>query len=401
MNSHNKIDLEHIGFIILSFFPLYPYFGISLAIAFFSIFSIIDAFRFRKKKHTNSFKFLLIQISFFLILLITAIYHNEFLASLQYLDASYVLVIMPAVLFINQNSISTKKRTLYLNIFTISSLLLGIYIFIFSLIFSIKNNTNFDFLYEEISLSTIHPNYTSLFFLASILYLVYDYKATSKLQKVIKILLIIIFISFIVGFASRIFITCLFIIGVNLFFNEKIVNKKMAIAIVIILISTSFMYKPLQKKAKEFFNVVNVGLPNQKFPTSAQVRVGIYNCTLPQLKDNYLLGNGIITFENNLNQCYEKFNNFEKKRYNTHNYYLFLLGSGGVFALIFFLILLYTLIKKSFIYSDLLNTFIFLFLAITLLTENTLSRVLGALFFMFFVLIFVKSNNSKPNFYEK
>lgn len=399
MESLKKLRPQHIGFLILSAFPLYPFFGISLAIAFFSILSIIDLFKGSRTHHKKSFLFLMIQIGFYLILLITAIYHNEFFDSLKYLESSYVLVILPIILFLNQKTITLKERTLYLKIFTLSSFILGVYIFIFSVIFSIKNGMSFDFLYKEVSLTTVHPNYSSLFFLGSILYLIYDYRPATNIQKIISKILVIIFTLFIIGYASRVFLLCLLIIIAHLILVRSRVSKTTIIALLIV-IPVLFIYRPFQKKAKELIDVINVGLPDQKFPTSTQIRLGIYHCSIPQLNGNILLGKGITNFEKDLNICYEQFNNFEKINYNTHNYYLFLLGSGGIFALLFLLYLLFFLIRKSIINNDMFSMFIFIFLAITLLTENTFSRILGALFFSYFVLIFVKSNNNKLNFYD-
>ncbi len=392
----NKINLDYIGLVILSFFPIYPFFIVSVAIFIFISLSIYSRFKYGKQGKSISLIFTFIHICFFLLLIVRGLSLGQIKETLNYLEPSFSLLLFPIVWFLSGNTINEKERNSIFQYFTLSSFILGLYILGFSIYNSIKLKQDFTIIGEEIKYLDIHSNYVSLYFLAAIMFLIIHMHKNSIHKKILHILLIGFFLFLIFFLSSRIVLITLFLLlFFDLFKRIKISLLKRTLIILtclLLVIGSIFIMKPLQKKIRETVSLEEFSLPYKKFPTSLQVRLGIYSCTLPIVKDSWLLGEGVINFEKAINNCYNKYNNHDIIRYNSHNYYLFLLGSSGFLCFLSFILLLYLHIKRALINNDFFYFYFIISIMMTLLTENFLSRVYGVVFFLFFLTVFVKSN---------
>ncbi len=401
MSSTKNINFEYLGLIILSFFPLYSFFLVSVAIFIYVIFALISKFtnkkRLRKKNHTIIF----LHIVFYLLLIARLFFTENPIEGLKDLQPSLSLIIFPLIWLISNTSLDNKESDTLFKYFTLSSFILGLYILFFSLYFAFTTNQDFTIYYEQVKYFYAHPSYVTLYFLASIIFLFLTFGKRSKRIKIVSILLIGFFIFMIFVFSSRIVVLILFIIGLFELFRRVHIStyKKMMILMFscLIILASVFLIKPLHKKVKETINPSALVLPQKKFPTSTQIRLGIYNCSYPIIKENWLLGIGGINFEREINICYDKFNNHDKISYNSHNYYLYVLGSSGIFCLLILLLLLFYHFKNAIYRLDYFYIYFLLALIITLLTENFLSRVYGVVFTMFFLTVFMKSKMRETN----
>lgn len=397
MFGKKKINWLFVGLLSISLLPVLPFFFIGVSVFIFLVFSIINCYsKHHKKESHSSFNLLLIQISFFLILFGTSIYFDGLIPSTNYLQSSFSLLLFPIIWLVDKKSfITNKERNVILQTFTIASFILGVYLLLFSLYFSINNKTEFQFLFAEVPFLGIHPNYVSVFFLMAIIYLLFEYKTSNLTKHYCKLFMSVFFGILIFSYAARSAI----IILVVILFIELILKKKQTILrktitfmlLIIISISSIIFIKPLHKKVKELSSREYYELPYKKYPTSFQIRLGLYDCSLPIIKENWTFGKGVVSFENATNQCYSKFNNVEEIKYNSHNYYLFLLGSGGVFCLLSFFCMLFWHLTRSIKYQDYTYLYFILVISITMLTEDFLSRIYGVVFTMFFLTIFIKN----------
>jgi O-antigen ligase len=121
-------------------------------------------------------------------------------------------------------------------------------------------------------------------------------------------------------------------------------------------------------------------MPDSHNLSSMNLRNGIHFCTFEIIKNDLLFGIGIGDVQNELNKCYKiNFDTtlFQRRVFNTHNYYLFLVSSAGVFALISFIIfyisILLKLLKKREYF--LMSAYILLF--IVFFSESFLQRAYG------------------------
>ncbi len=319
MSSTKNINFEYLGLIILSFFPLYSFFLVSVAIFIYVIFALISKFtnkkRLRKKNHTIIF----LHIVFYLLLIARLFFTENPIEGLKDLQPSLSLIIFPLIWLISNTSLDNKESDTLFKYFTLSSFILGLYILFFSLYFAFTTNQDFTIYYEQVKYFYAHPSYVTLYFLASIIFLFLTFGKRSKRIKIVSILLIGFFIFMIFVFSSRIVVLILFIIGLFELFRRVHIStyKKMMILMFscLIILASVFLIKPLHKKVKETINPSALVLPQKKFPTSTQIRLGIYNCSYPIIKENWLLGIGGINFEREINICYDKFNNHDKINY--------------------------------------------------------------------------------------
>lgn len=396
MSFFKNKNWEFYGLLFLAFFPIFPFFLVSVAIAFFLLLSVFQRVLIKPDSSKSIFntQFFIIQILFFVLLLCISGFKDSFSPTLKYLEPSISLLLFPVFWYVTKSKITKEERKSVLKTFVLSSFLLGIYIVLFSIYDSILNNSDFTILYEEVPILSIHPLYVGLYFFMSIVLI---YLEGLFINKPLKYSLLFFFTLLIIAMASRAVLLVLLLFFAIEFFRTRITLKsKLAIVFLGLVISFSAFYviKPLQKKVIEISSSEYYQLPNKDWPTSAQIRIGLNHCALPIVKKNWITGAGIISFENQLNKCYSKFNNIEKIRYNSHNYYSFLLGSGGILCLLSFLLLLFCHFKAAFNNSNKTHLYFLVLISLSLLTENILSRVYGVVFMLFFMTIFVKSSSS-------
>lgn len=398
MTQAKNIQWEYIGLLFLACFPIFPFFLVSVGIGVYAVFALLE--RFLNKSHTKNYvfnnRFFVIQIAFFLVLAFISFFNDGISSTLKYLEPSLSLLIFPIIWFISKTRITVKQRQNVLKTFTVSSLLLGFYFVGFSLFYAIKNNLSFRIFHKEVPVLDVHPHYSGLFFFISIVFLWLQFHPKKPLLKAFKYLGIVFFTCLILLMASRAIFICLVLFFIIEFFRSKInLQQKLAVLItaaVLMFAAVSFI-KPLQIKLNNISTTEKFELPYKKWPTSTQIRIGLNHCALQTIKENSFLGTGVVSFEDKLNSCYDKFKNSEKVRYNSHNYYFLLLGAGGIFCVVFFLFMLYKHASLAFVNNNLFYGYFLMSIVISLLTENILSRVYGVVFMLFFMTIFVKTTN--------
>lgn len=130
-------------------------------------------------------------------------------------------------------------------------------------------------------------------------------------------------------------------------------------------------------------------------------RNGINTCNVSLLKEESLFGYGIGDVQDQLNSCYSNLTDnakngpsIEEQNLNSHNYYAFLGLSGGIIAFALFVAMIGFNVSIGVRKKDLLYLAFILIIAMNLLTENTLGRAHGILFFALFNGILLSKNLS-------
>ena len=330
MDFKKKADFGYLGLVILAFFPLFPFFLMTLSI-FTYIGLAIASGLFNDKNDTTRLSKGIIAFSllFYLLLIIRGLFNEHPFEEVQYFRASLSLLVFPITWMISKNRITSKQRKNILRCFTMSTFILAIYILFYSIYISAIRHEEFLIFYDQIEFIHVHPNYTSIYFIASIIILYLELKNSNLRLKIIYCAMITLFIILLLFLATKIVLLTLFIlIALEIIRKNRTITKR---DLSILLICVSFIVvagiyiKPLNKKLSEVASLDEFVLPYGQFPTSFQVRLGIYHCSIPIIKKNWIVGTGAETLENEINQCYNKFNNHDKLVYNTHNYYFFLL----------------------------------------------------------------------------
>jgi len=124
--------------------------------------------------------------------------------------------------------------------------------------------------------------------------------------------------------------------------------------------------------------------------SSSTIRLELWKGALLLATEKPLFGYGIGSVQDNLNQCYktqlrtnkdQRFFYPLKESHNSHNQYINMYLSGGIIALLLFLLMLYYNFRQAYINKDDLYLIFILLIGFTLIFENFFSRINGVLFF--------------------
>ena len=395
-------------FILLATIPLLKENFNSIIIILCVLFTLISFFTKKEKVMPKKSTFLLMT-PFFMFLI-----YEIFSGSMNDKTISKCLpfLIFPIIYDIGSSNLAIDKdlRRKTLFAFQISTLLQSIIYVVFFLIHNPINkffasDNNIPFFREYVAghyWFNIHPTYFSSFLLTSftISLIALFYNKEKKLFNVINSFLMVFFILL---FASRmIFIlmllTFLGVLGlIVLKANRKqktiIVSSSVAIGLLLIYPCQ----KMLGKRLKEITTEINKPVSGEYY-NSTNTRVVIFQCTYSLLKKVPFFGYG-DSLQKELDTCYkDNYPNsvfYKKQQFNTHNYYLHLIGYGGWLFFVVFMIFLFYIFKR--LKCSILGLILLLQILIINLTENYFSRHYGIVLFCLItsLLIFTEVEKKK------
>ncbi|CAI8322360.1 MAG: Uncharacterised protein [Polaribacter sejongensis] len=392
------------SFLLVASFPLFSIRISTFILAFWFIMSVIVLF---KKKSYNSlskvsYRNIAILSLYYIFLLVNYIFSGFDNNLIKFLETDALFLLFPLFIFINKDYIATKTLKNILLVFFGSNLILAMIcwfkIFQTGFFKLLEKDSYYHPVFRGLFAETtgIHLPYLGLFFVFSI-FIAYFFIIKTNSKKHVKILVFlssIVLLASIVTFSARMALGTFFVIIFYLTFKEikgslrKISTLFLFTSFAIILVINS----PVKKRIAEIFNT-KLELPSGKLNDKSHLvnfRYGIYYCSYNIIKNDIFVGIGKNNVSESLQLCYDNFsyNNFDdfkKRNYNTHNQYIDLIISYGVFG---FIILFSSIFygwyhSKSSLYKVFLIT---IFLA--LLTENLFARQLGVVFFTLFNTLF-------------
>ena len=362
-------------------------------------------FLIRRIKPIFDVRFVYLTIPFFIFIFHPLFVENSDL-TVKIIQRNLLFVVLPILFgFLPKDIISQNVINRGVTVFKNACLvLICYYLYFFLASNSINDLFKFGVSYQpifrtavyEIPLNSIHPTYSSIFFIFAIAISVLDFNRGKKYN----IYLIPIFCLFVILLSSK--IAYLLLILTILFLTYKLLkisNKKKSLILFLITMGFSFLiyFTPSAKiRFTEIIKEYNrplIGL----YTTSTNIRLAILKCSINLASENYLAGLGFDNAQNELNTCYQL--NYDSDfsldiNYNTHNYFLYILIGSGVIGLLFFLYSLGYIIQLAIKSKNLLFIILLLNVLIVCFVENFLYRVQGLLFFYWFLCVFVlKSNN--------
>jgi hypothetical protein len=361
---------------------------------------------FKKKSYNSlskvSYRNIAILSLYYIFLLVNYIFSGFDNNLIKFLETDALFLLFPLFIFINKDYIATKTLKNTLLVFFGSNLILAMIcwfkIFQTGFFKLLEKDSYYHPVFRGLFAKTtgIHLPYLGLFFVFSI-FIAYFFIIKTNSKKHVKILVFlscIVLLASILTFSARMALGTFFVIIFYLTFKEikgslrKILTLFLLTSFAIILVINS----PVKKRIAEIFNT-KLELPSGKLNDKSHLvnfRYGIYYCSYNIIKNDIFVGIGKNNVSESLQLCYDNFsyNNFDdfkKRNYNTHNQYIDLIISYGVFG---FIILFSSIFygwyhSKSSLYKVFLIT---IFLA--LLTENLFARQLGVVFFTLFNTLF-------------
>ncbi len=241
---------------------------------------------------------------------------------------------------------------------------------------------------------TLHPSYISLWYCFAIcvaLKIIYDCR--SMAVRILCLLSVILLLYTIVILSSRIGFLCL--LGLSVYCLTLIRNRKvmmfLGLGFLLIFILSITKISFISSRIITEFQQTELSPPVGKKHNSINIRVGIYQCAFEIASSNFLLGVGFGDVQDELDSCYTQFDTdvYQSDNYNSHSYFLHILLSGGVIALVFLLYMLFFFWRTATRNGAYLYICFMLIIILGMLFENTLSRSHGVFFFAFFNSLFL------------
>ncbi len=394
----------------MAFFPLMP-FGIMSSCTI--VLSISSAIIFRKNLKNNfkiRKKLLLINIVFFLIITASILYSVDSKVAIHDIKRDLNLLIFPVIILLFFPQLKLDQFKKIINSYIVATTLLLLLYIIIIINYGIENShlrSMFDYPYRSIIEGKSHikitPTYLGLWFSFSVLCLLNKLKEqTKRINKISIVLLASCFYFFIFLIAARMVLVSLTIVLLMLLLYEykATLTRKLSIigALVLVLCFVSYglsNVKLFKKRYYEELFVKKIKEPKGRKPSSLSIRYGIYKCGLGLINESPIFGYGVGDVQEELNKCYKnsyRSSFYKKKKFDTHNFYFNLLLSGGVMALLSFIVMIVFNIKLALNQNDMLYIGFIVLILICCLTENILNRVYGSIFYAFFNALFLLRN---------
>ena len=235
-----------------------------------------------------------------------------------------------------------------------------------------------------------HPIYASILISIAILLSAFKLLKANKLFEKILLILGNIIMLFTLFFLSRkaVILALVLSFAVFVFTNFKRIKIKKTLTLSILIFVSAIVATPvLKKRFKEVFYSVTYSKISPD--NSSSIRFGVYKCVIETIKQNPIIGYGIGDVDNALQQCYEKTSKIlVEGNYNSHNQYLGITLSNGIFGLLFFMLFLGYNVKKAAQFQDKLFLVVSIFYIVTMFFENILERQSGVIIFAFFICFF-------------
>lgn len=254
-----------------------------------------------------------------------------------------------------------------------------------------------DFVYNEISFFKIHPTYyTAIVFLCT----AFSFEKVLKQKKYLELVYIAVFIiiTFMLLVKINIITMVLLSFYMMLFRSSFALKQKVSAAflllftILILAISIPGVKNRFEEVVKSYNNS-----PKGLAYDSTNIRVSIYKCCYSIAQDNYLIGVGFDNLGKELKSCFrDNYGSdfYKKESYLSHNYFLYIFLSSGIFGLLFFLFYVYKVVVSVFKIKVFLLTVAMINIFILCFTEDFLYRHYGLFYYS---LIFFTYYNSELN----
>jgi O-antigen ligase len=346
--------------------------------------------------NSDKTKKLLFLSSVFIILVLSALYSDNFKISLKYIQKLAPIILLPFVFLVYKNALISKEnleKLLTFYIISLALMLLSLNIYSFNSLY-INGLNSWDLRNEFEAFTDVHGTYLTMWLGLGILIIAYKAKSfgKTKVGLFFGILTLIYFIYwlFIIGARMPILATFITILVFFLRINKLSLIKVTALFFFIALTSLVFFNNYVNSTYHSIINYKSafpVGKYEVNFAkiSNENIRSGIYYCSIKTITANPIFGIGIGDVDDALQFCFD--NNYSYtdvysiKKYNSHSQYLLILLATGVTGFFLFVISLFYLFKVALKKSSPLYFCFMVFVLLCFSFENILSRHDGIIFF--------------------
>lgn len=389
---------------VIACMPLLPYGILSVALISYAVCLTASSFTHSiKRPGKRDYYYCFSQLMFYLLFVLSYFWSNDSKSSINIIQHSLPLALFPLLSFFSPSLSSNKIRTI-VKVFVASSSVLAIYIGTYFLVnYDLKyvfggsivyNVLKADFLFFD-----VHPIYTSLFFVFSIVLLLEKIsKLSNKLQVLGHLAVVLILISPIVILASKAILLILAVAILHVLLINKNFKVRMKIQIIVVLfaIILGFLQSPmLRDRIMSFISFFVENQTQEGTLSSTSLRMEVYKCSMQIAQGNIWIGLGLGDVQQYLDKCLE-LSGSSVSVMSTHNFYIRVMLSSGVLGLLFFIgsicynFYLYLVKNKKAFFGVFLVAFV-----LVMLFEDYLIRAYGVTLYAFTNHVFYLSKNEE------
>ncbi len=400
-------NLILIGISLFGIYPLIPHKYESISVFLLALCALI--YRIITPKKIIFKKTFFIVSSIYFILFLSVLFSEDKTRGLKKMETTLSLLIFPIIfyLLLGKSIVDfIKVKSFFLKTYYVSCLIFtSISFYLFEIYenskYLTKDSNFFRIAILDNQYIGEHPIYVSIFIAIAI---IFGFSFFDKERKISSTNILIALaqcylIILLLMLMSKGIILSLFMVFIIKLLKQKIVTKIHVFSILLIL-TTFFVFIPSKNnRFKEIMDINSYRKLDENNSTS--IRFINYKCGLKSLIKSPIFGYGIGDVQDQMDLCYQEENiNFPKKRYNTHNQYIFIWLSSGIIGFLTFIGILFYFFKKSIQYKDEMMFSLLVLYSFAFLFENVLSRQSGVIFFCFILNYFLWNNlNKKKNFF--
>lgn len=400
-------NLILIGISLFGIYPLIPHKYESISVFLLALCALI--YRIITPKKIIFKKTFFIVSSIYFILFLSVLFSEDKTRGLKKMETTLSLLTFPIIfyLLLGKSIVDfIKVKSFFLKTYYVSCLIFtSISFYLFEIYenskYLTKDSNFFRIAILDNQYIGEHPIYVSIFIAIAI---IFGFSFFDKERKISSTNILIALaqcylIILLLMLMSKGIILSLFMVFIIKLLKQKIVTKIHVFSILLIL-TTFFVFIPSKNnRFKEIMDINSYRKLDENNSTS--IRFINYKCGLKSLIKSPIFGYGIGDVQDQMDLCYQEENiNFPKKRYNTHNQYIFIWLSSGIIGFLTFIGILFYFFKKSIQYKDEMMFSLLVLYSFAFLFENVLSRQSGVIFFCFILNYFLWNNlNKKKNFF--
>ena len=408
IQNHNLVEL---GLALIAFtIPFWELFN-NIAVAFTLLTSILYFKKnkfWKKRMSTVSILFVII----FLLMSISLLYSEDLNQGLKKIEQRSLFIVIPVIIHLSRpflNNFNNIKKIL--QSFLLATLLGCIVCLCFAMYrtyyYASLNpfneiNGNFFSYFELTSVLNIHPIYFGTYVIFSIIIILETFYSETKvvhLPAYLKLLILIIQVLFTFLLNSFILVIILLIL-LSFSICKYLIrtgNRKVAIIVfmcsILPLYHGSYFVREKLKGIQIFEDLTNRDFTGKDF-TALRARVAKAKGSINLIKENFWLGVGVGDEKTELLRVYKtiNFQHGVEQKFNSHNQFLTEFIYTGFFGFLTLIILFVVIFRKAIIKKDFLLFSIGLIYLLFCLTESSLVRNKGIIFFIYFSTLLSQSD---------
>lgn len=337
---------------------------------------------------------------------ISLIYSSNANEGLSRLETKLSLLALPFLIFSSQIDKDQIQSILVFFTYSVISICM-VLVAIASVKYFHSGDSNLFFYHELTRPLNLHAIYLANYLTVGILVLIFIDPLKNKIAiKIGLLVLSVILIVMLSALSVTVYLLALSTLGASVLMT-RMMSLRMTIitaSALIAFILTAVLLTPRTRDKIMQINKLDYKMSDPDYAwNTITLRLALWECTLPVIKENPFLGVGVGDEDQALQDSYAKFDFREGVRcnYNEHNQYLATSVATGLIGLLSLICMLLFPIYGAFKVNDWLFFLFLLLMGISFFTENFLSLQKGVVFFSFFYGLLIKrqviaSSNLNP-----